>query len=156
MHEIQFSQINSPASSLLVYQNIPLVNESDSDIQFVHYSQILSHDEQFDNSSEDSVGNNETNSATLSHAELRHQIHIISERRRCAKINDAFEGLCKQLPNTYIGHKMSKVALLQKAASHLENSSRKEKMLLGVIKHLDQNCVYLGAELERCVHCVGL
>ncbi|CAG8826960.1 1408_t:CDS:2, partial [Gigaspora margarita] len=122
---------------------------NESDIQFVHYSQILSHDEQFDNSSEDGVGNDETNSATLSHAELRRQIHINSERRRCAEINDAFEGLCKQLPNTYKCRKMSKVALLQKAASHLENSSRKEKMLLDVIKRLNQNCVYLGAELER-------
>ncbi|CAG8846251.1 21339_t:CDS:2, partial [Gigaspora margarita] len=121
---------------------------NESDIQFVHYSQILSRDEQFDNSSEDGVGNDKTNSATLSHAELKRQIHINSKRRRRAEINDAFEGLHKQLSNTYTGRKMSKVALLQKAASHLENSSRKEKMLLDIIKHLNQNCVYLGAELE--------
>ncbi|CAG8857574.1 12471_t:CDS:1, partial [Gigaspora margarita] len=52
--------------------------------------------------------------ATLSYAELKRQIHINSERRQHAEINDAFERLRKQLPNTYTGRKMSKVALLQK------------------------------------------
>ncbi|CAG8812174.1 35016_t:CDS:2, partial [Gigaspora margarita] len=93
----------------------------ESDIQFVHYnknvyfnSHILSHEEQFDNSSEDGVDNDDTNSTTMSHAELRRRIHIKSERRRRAEIKNAFEGLRKQLPNTYTGRKMSKVALLQK------------------------------------------
>ncbi|CAG8511010.1 34607_t:CDS:2 [Gigaspora margarita] len=135
MHETQLSQINSPAISLHVYQNIPLVNKSD--IQFVHYnSQILSREERFDNG----VYNDDTNSTTLTHAELRRQIHIKVERRRCAVIKDAFEKLHKELQNTYTGRKMSKVALLQKTVSCLENSSRKENMLLNEIKRLNQNC----------------
>ncbi|CAG8819235.1 46004_t:CDS:2, partial [Gigaspora margarita] len=74
----------------------------ESNIQFVHYnknmyvdSHILSYEEQFDNSSEDGVDNNDTNSTTLSHTELRRQIHIKSERRRHAEIKYAFERLRK-------------------------------------------------------------
>ncbi|CAG8837748.1 1644_t:CDS:2, partial [Gigaspora margarita] len=88
----------------------------ESDIQFFHYdknmyfdSQILSRDEQLSEG-----GVDDTNSTTLSHAELRRQIHIESERRRRAEIKDAFEGLRKHLKITYTGRKMSKVALLQK------------------------------------------
>ncbi|KAF0490029.1 mlx-interacting protein [Gigaspora margarita] len=55
----------------------------------------------------------------------------------------------KQLLYTNTGRKMSKAVLLQKAVSHIENSLRKENMLLDEINHLNQNCLYLRAELEK-------
>ncbi|CAG8847808.1 34898_t:CDS:2, partial [Gigaspora margarita] len=181
-NQIQFSQINSPTISLLECQNIPLVDESD--IQFVHYnknryfdSQILSREEQFDNSSEDEVDNDNKNKTTLSHAELRRQLHIKSEQKRRAEIKDAFEELRKHLPDTYTDRKMSKSVLLQKgnhscyfigtsnketfakfttiivnfckAVLYLKNSLRKENILLDEINCLNQNCVYLRAELKK-------
>ncbi|CAG8481986.1 9970_t:CDS:2 [Gigaspora margarita] len=69
MHKTQFSQINSPAISLLVYQNNPLKDKLD--IQFVHYNknmnfdnQILSSSEQFDNISKDGADNDKQTELT--------------------------------------------------------------------------------------------
>ncbi|CAG8556147.1 16677_t:CDS:2, partial [Gigaspora rosea] len=132
----------------------------ESDIQFVHYnkdmylkqgdSQILPRDEQqFDNSSVDGVDIDDKSSTTLSHAEFKRKMHIKSEQKRRKEINDAFAKLSKQLPYTNTGRKMSKAGLIQKAVSHIENSLRKENMLLDKINRLNQNCLYLRAELEK-------
>ncbi|CAG8835327.1 42203_t:CDS:2, partial [Gigaspora margarita] len=111
MHETQFSQVNLPTISLLIYQNIHLVYEPD--IPFVHYSKDM-YLKQHDNQILDGDDIDDTSSTMLSHAEFRRQIHILSEQNRRKKINYAFEELRKKLPNTYTGHKMSKVVILQK------------------------------------------
>ncbi|CAG8585294.1 14405_t:CDS:2, partial [Gigaspora margarita] len=106
----------------------------------------LSHDEPFDNSDGDDI---DDTSSTMSHSEFRRQIHVQSEQKRHAEINDGFEELRRQLPTTYTGRKMSKTVLLQKAVSHIKNQSRKGSFLLDEINRLSQTCVYLSEELEK-------
>ncbi|CAG8436895.1 11712_t:CDS:2 [Diversispora eburnea] len=159
----QVSQIISPApSSPLEYRDSPTADELDIP-EFFQYSKEKyesqkigckrrrksSREDNFEISSMDEADNDGDASSTMSHAEFRRQIHIQSEQKRRAEIKDGFEELRRHLPTSYTGRKMSKAVLLQKAVSHLKNTSRKENFLLDEINRLTQTVTYLTTELDK-------
>lgn len=77
----------------------------------------------------------------------RRRVHIQSEQRRRAQINDGFDALRQHLPGC-VGKKMSKVALLHCTVQHLQHFKKSQNTIKIELERLTRDNEKLKAQLH--------